>query len=337
MKTLRNKIKFCIYSLFVCIPAITVAQNDSLLLEKIKNIDVSLNPVQYDEENLYLPEVSFQSFYDELSPYGEWIMITKEEIDSELTKGEGQGYSSITDDENFIYVWQPTTAGKNWNPYINGKWQYTEQGWMWVSDYNWGWAPYHYGRWMRFKEYGWIWLPGYVWAPAWVMWRVSDTHIGWTPLSPVAKWNSESGITTENYRFKPKDEDWVFVQKSSFIDNLNDAKVIPAKDNKSLIPKSQTILNLKSENSRVLNTGPDVREIEKSTGRAIIQKNISSLSTRNKALIGENEIKVYRENFSKLQVDAVTGKPHKFGKPKKFKKSPKVRKLLRRRYFRRQR
>jgi uncharacterized protein DUF6600 len=321
--------------IFSLLAGISFGQTDSALIEKIKSIDVSLNSVQFDDENLYLPEVSFQSFYDELTPYGEWIMITKEEIDSELTKGEGQGYSSIGDDENFIYVWQPSNAGKNWKPYVNGKWEYTEQGWIWVSEYNWGWGPYHYGRWMRFKEYGWVWMPGYVWSPAWVMWRVSDTHVGWVPLSPRAKWSSESGITEENYRVKPKDEDWVFVQKSSFTDNLSEVNVVGAKENKNLISKSKTILNLKGEAGRIFNSGPEVREIEKSTGRSLVQKNITSLSERNKTVVAANEIKVYRERFSKLKIDAVTGKPHKFGKPKKFKKSPKVRKLLKRKHFRR--
>src|SRR6058998_2330052 len=107
--------------IFNCLLVVSLsfAQSDSLLLEKIKNIDVSLNPDQYNEENLYLPEVSFQSFYDELSPYGEWIMIAKDEIDSELTKGEGQGYSSMNltchsresgnpAAEDFLYIWRPS-------------------------------------------------------------------------------------------------------------------------------------------------------------------------------------------------------------------------------------
>ncbi len=309
-------------------------QSDSALLEKIKNIDVSLNSIQYDEENLYSPDVSFQSFYDELSPYGEWIMVTKEEIDSVLKKGEGQGYSSPFADENTLFIWHPSVDNPGWKPYLNGKWEYTAQGWMWVSDYTWGWAPYHYGRWMQFKEYGWVWMPGYVWSPSWVMWRVSGTHVGWSPLSPSARWNSEYGITAENYKYNPGDDDWVFVQKSAFDEKFNDANIAPISENGRLIAGSQKILDIKAEDNRLVNTGPDVKQIERSTGRTIRQKNILPLNQRTKSIIGENEIKVYREKFSKVKVDALTGKRHKIDRPKKYKRSPKVRRQIKRRHRR---
>jgi len=28
-----------------------------------------------------------------------------------------------------------------------------------ASDYNWGWAPFHYGRWAYDPFYGWMWVP----------------------------------------------------------------------------------------------------------------------------------------------------------------------------------
>ena len=29
-----------------------------------------------------------------------------------------------------------------------GHWLQTEYGWTWISDWDWGWAPFHYGRWL---------------------------------------------------------------------------------------------------------------------------------------------------------------------------------------------
>src|ERR1044071_9740974 len=86
--------------------------------------------------------VSFQLFYDELSPYGTWV-----------------SYPS------YGYVWVPgVTIG--FRPYLtDGRWVYTDMGWTWVSYYDWGWAPYHYGSWMYDDLYGWMWVPGYDWAP----------------------------------------------------------------------------------------------------------------------------------------------------------------------------
>src|ERR1700754_3890356 len=64
-----------------------------------------------------------QVFYDELSPYGQWV-----------------------DYPDYGYVWTPN-AGPDFRPYAtNGYWTYSDYGWTWVSNYNWGWAPFHYGR-----------------------------------------------------------------------------------------------------------------------------------------------------------------------------------------------
>src|SRR3954464_11015099 len=88
--------------------------------------------------------VSYQTFYDELEPYGNWI-----------------------DYPEYGYVWRPD-MGADFRPYsTNGRWVWTDDyEWMWVSDYSWGWAPFHYGRWFFDDAYGWLWIPGYDWSPA---------------------------------------------------------------------------------------------------------------------------------------------------------------------------
>ena len=91
--------------------------------------------------------VSFQVFYDELSPYGQWV--------------DYPGYG---------YGWIPA-AGTGFVPYgSNGQWVYTDLGWTWTSYYSWGWAPFHYGRWIYDGYYGWVWMPDYTWAPSWCVW-----------------------------------------------------------------------------------------------------------------------------------------------------------------------
>src|SRR3981189_903571 len=106
-------------------------------------------------------DVTYQNFYDQLSPYGQWI-----------------------DDPNYGYVWLPE-AGPDFKPYAtNGHWVYTEEGWTWASDYPWGWAAFHYGRWFYQDGYGWMWIPGQEWAPAWVSWRNRSDYYGWGPLGP---------------------------------------------------------------------------------------------------------------------------------------------------------
>lgn len=105
--------------------------------------------------------ITYQQFYDQLSPYGTWIHYP--------------GYGE---------VWHPN-VGEDFKPYAtNGYWENTDQGPYWESGYNWGWAPFHYGRWTYDDSYGWLWIPGYEWSPAWVTWGDVDDYYAWAPLAP---------------------------------------------------------------------------------------------------------------------------------------------------------
>jgi hypothetical protein len=118
------------------------------------------------------PDVAY--FYQELSPYGKWIVAE-----------DGQWY------------WQPNVAvdAGGWRPYWdNGSWAYTDNGWYWTSGYPWGWAAFHYGRWHQHPRYGWIWHPDRVWAPAWVTWRTYEGYCGWAPLPPGATFEMGGGM-----------------------------------------------------------------------------------------------------------------------------------------------
>ncbi|MFP6873125.1 MAG: DUF6600 domain-containing protein [Verrucomicrobiales bacterium] len=112
-------------------------------------------------------------FGEALNPYGEWFTT-----------------------EPYGEIWQPSIASSNatWAPYTNGGWHSTDAGWHFTSSDPWGWACYHYGRWIRYHDIGWCWVPGRQWAPAWVSWRISDSHIGWCPLPPSATWSPRTGI-----------------------------------------------------------------------------------------------------------------------------------------------
>jgi hypothetical protein len=124
-------------------------------------------------------EVSYQSFYDDLSPYGQWV-----------------------NDGQYGNVWVPNEEG-DFRPYgSRGHWVMTDYGNTWVSDDPWGWACYHYGRWTYDQYYGWVWIPGYEWAPAWVSWRYGGGYSGWAPLGP--------GVAV-GYSNCPESW-WVFVQ-----------------------------------------------------------------------------------------------------------------------------
>ena len=79
-------------------------------------------------------------------------------------------------EESPVYgpVWYPTVAS-DWAPYEDGYWTNVgDWGLTWVDSAPWGYAPTHYGRWVRNRG-RWGWCPGVYtarphWAPALVAW-----------------------------------------------------------------------------------------------------------------------------------------------------------------------
>lgn len=106
------------------------------------------------------PGVSLSTFEGPLSAYGDWVPAG-----------------------SLGRAWRPRVPA-GWRPYYYGRWEWTTEGWLWVSDEPFGWATYHYGRWSWDRGLGWLWVPGFQWAPAWVSWRYSGDVVGWAPLAP---------------------------------------------------------------------------------------------------------------------------------------------------------
>ncbi len=126
-------------------------------------------------------DVNISLFRNELGNHGRWIHNPR-----------------------FGEVWLYNDAG--FRPYYsNGHWEYTNYGWAWVSDFDWGWAPFHYGRWEYDPYYGWMWIPGYEWAPAWVSWSSYDGYYGWAPLGYGININFSFGsIPYDRWTFIPR-------------------------------------------------------------------------------------------------------------------------------------
>ncbi|MGC3998471.1 MAG: hypothetical protein QM767_13795 [Anaeromyxobacter sp.] len=130
-------------------------------------------------------QVNLDTFQGSLAPYGQWVNVA--------------GYGM---------VWRPHVAA-GWRPYYYGRWEWTNEGWLWVSDEPFGWAAYHYGRWTYDGYYGWVWVPGYQWAPAWVTWRYSGDVVGWAPLGP--------GVSVYVNAYPYVDFWWTFVPCTHFV------------------------------------------------------------------------------------------------------------------------
>jgi hypothetical protein len=98
-------------------------------------------------------------------------------------------------------VWFPAAVPADWAPYRFGHWaSIAPWGWTWIDDQPWGFAPFHFGRWVRIDE-RWAWVPGSrvkhpVYAPALVAFLENieedgaagqgggEPPVGWFPLAP---------------------------------------------------------------------------------------------------------------------------------------------------------
>lgn len=228
--------------------------------------------------------VSLQIFYDQLSPYGQWIA-----------------------NPDYGYVWKPRVHA-GFNPYgSDGHWIFTEEGWTWVSDYSWGWAPFHYGRWMYDPYYGWEWIPDTEWGPAWVSWRRSEGYFGWAPLGP----GITVGIAIGN-GYNVPNEHWIFVRDRDIERPDINHYYINKTQNVTIIKKSTVIVNTHVDNSRHVTyiSGPDKNDVQKVTGKPVKPFAVKEVDKPEQKIKG-NELHIYRPQLQKNNSDGKAPAPAK--------------------------
>ena len=141
---------------------------------------------------------------------------------------------------------------------------------MWVSDYSWGWRPFHDGRWYLDATYGWVWTPDTVWAPAWVNWRECDGYYGWAPLPPGARFEAGLGFRWHgrhvgvDFEFGLAERDYCIVPAEHFCDVSLSINLLPPK-RRTVIYNQTTIIqkNYVYNDNRIINNGPPVEQVRK--------------------------------------------------------------------------
>ena len=191
-------------------------------------------------------EVSF--FYGSLAPYGSWLTLA-----------------------SYGQVWVPR-VNPWWRPYTEGRWVYTEDGWTWDSSEPFGWATFHYGRWLDDPQLGWVWVPGTVWGPAWVAWRSGDGHIGWAPLPPSVRWQVGVGFAGGggvNFAAVIAPTHWCFVEDRYMTAPAIQAYVAPRARNVTYVNITNNITNYTVVNNRIVDRSVDVRQVERVTRQTV--------------------------------------------------------------------
>lgn len=202
--------------------------------------------------------VSFQVFYDHLSPHGRWI-----------------------NDSEYGYVWAPRVE-PDFQPYASrGHWVMTEYGNTWVSDYDWGWAPFHYGRWIYDDYDGWLWIPGSDWGPAWVDWRHSDGYYGWAPMGPRVTYVVP--VTR-----------WVFVPVRYIASPRIYSYCVPRTRVVNIYHHTTIINNYYERDNRKYVYGPRNQDIERATNRKVTVHRVANDSRPGRTAIADNSVRIYR-------------------------------------------
>lgn len=210
-------------------------------------------------------------FYDELAPYGQWI-----------------------NSPQYGNVWIPNNVGSDFQPYnTNGYWTMTQYGNTWVSNYDWGWAPFHYGRWTLDNYYGWMWIPGREWGPAWVSWKQGGGYYGWAPLGPNVSINIALGS------YNAPSNWWVFIPQANLY-YTNGYNRYYSRNNVNYYLRNSNYINgyYNHRNTRFV-TGPSRGDVQTSTRKKVTVYNINPNSNnRNGGRIQGGNLNIFTPNRS---------------------------------------
>lgn len=213
--------------------------------------------------------VNFSVFYSSLQPYGHWM-----------------------NNSSYGKVWVPRT--RDFVPYsTGGHWAYTDYGWTWVSEYDWGWAPFHYGRWAYNSAYGWYWIPGYDWAPAWVAWRNNNDYYGWAPLGPGLSISVDIGT----YNAIPTGW-WVFAPARYIASPQVNRYYVPRTQNVTIIKNTTVVNNVTVKNNVHYVSGPRREDVERVSHQNVQTYTVANSSSPGRTVINNKTVNVYRPEIN---------------------------------------
>ncbi len=215
-------------------------------------------------------------FYSELSPYGRWIQ-----------RG------------SYGWVWEPTRVEVGWRPYTRGHWVATDYGWTWLSEEPWGWATYHYGRWLFDREYGWLWVPGTQWGPAWVSFQQGNGYVGWAPLPPSVGFRAGIGIQIGGLSLTAQIDPYAysFVSERYFLESRVYDSILPPARNVTFVHSTRNITSIRVINHRVVNQGIPMQRIEQVTGRPVRRYQLTETRNRAQGRVAQvqgNQVSIFR-------------------------------------------
>lgn len=237
--------------------AYTIRGGDQAFLTGIDTLSADIEPLSYDDDfDSWSNERDLREEHAASRRYVSDDVIGYEDLD------ENGGWRP---DAEYGNVWYPHVTIVNWAPYRYGHWAWVSPwGWTWVDDAPWGFAPFHYGRWI-FVRGAWGWVPcppravgvvyvRPVYAPALVAW-VGGPHfgvgigvgsaigagvnVGWFPLGPRE-------VFVPSYRVSR-----TYVNNVNISNTTVNTTVVNNYYNTTIVNKNVTVTNVKYVNQSV--------------------------------------------------------------------------------------
>ena len=320
---MRTKLSILAMCLLVVFLFSSCSKESEEIKSNLKTGEVS----EFVESNDDFLTVDYDYFYKELSPHGEWIEVNAKDIGIDLKPGTSSVqndaaskllseilgvktvYAQTGEQLLNLFVWRPATElakdmiekseVKEYTPYANGQWIYTDQGWYFKANTPQEDLTTHYGRWTQDENLGWVWLPGKTYSPAWVDWRQNDDYVAWAPIPPATyiendAVNVKEQINENRYTIVEKKsmmEPSVYKYRYQYVENKNKIMIKEMTKTDGVMIKEKTVIN----------KGPDVTDIEKKTGKKIEVVKIKKVEKKEDSGYKDDAISVYHPELKKVK------------------------------------
>lgn len=157
--------------------------------------------------------------------------------------------------------------------------------------------------------------PGHLW----VEWRENNDYVGWAPIPPGTYIENDAVDVPE-----VNEERFTVVEKKQFIEpSVYKYRYQSVENKNKVIIKEMTKKDgVMIKNRTVINKGPEVSDIEKSTGKKIEQYKIKKFDKKENVVSTKEEIGVYTPEFTKTKEvkNEPVSKPEKYVSYKDAKK-----------------
>ncbi|MDD5261980.1 MAG: hypothetical protein PHD76_09055 [Methylacidiphilales bacterium] len=182
----------------------------------------------------------------------EGVSVQRPLVDFDLVVDALKTQGTWEENKTTKFLYRPKVE-KDWAPYRNGQWIYTDYGWTWKGADAGSWVTYHYGYWTKRVADGWVWVPSGHWLPSTVDWVKSGDYVGWRASKLDRFSNTQE---PDNVRYSDPSE-WNFVLSEKLRGPLKPEDFVTGEKAKDLLISGQPLDHIFKSYREIGRPGPD--------------------------------------------------------------------------------